>query len=400
MLPLQYFRVMRRLGIEVWMLVHARTRGELQDVLAGEFSRVHYVEDSLINKACWLVGRRLPSRIRTITTGAISHMNTQWRQRLHAKRLVHENKIDVIHEVAPVSPRMPSMMLGLGAPVVIGPMNGGMKYPAAFTHMQAPGEKSLYAVSKYIAWLANIVIPGKRLASALLVANERTRDALVVPKSGKTHYIVENAVDLAVLRTSRDVIAKDKDPDRIVYVGRLVECKCVHLLIQAAAIASRDVEFTLEIIGDGPERLRLEQLSRQCGIDHRVSFLGYIPHSECMQRLDGAAALVLPSVIECGGAVVLEAMSLRIPVIALRWGGPADYLDETCGILIEPTTQEAIVRGIASNIVLLISDELHRRQLGEMGRRRVEECYNWEKKVAQVLEVYRDAINTNRSKCE
>ena len=75
----------------------------------------------------------------------------------------------------------------------------------------------------------------------------------------------------------------------------------------------------LEVIGDGPMRDAWAETARRLGVADRVHWLGWLRQPECAKHLHGATALVLPSIYECGGAVVLEAMACAVPVIALRW---------------------------------------------------------------------------------
>jgi hypothetical protein len=98
----------------------------------------------------------------------VVHLVTQFMQR-RAARSLEQYKIDIVHEPTPVTPRLPSMMYGLGVPVVIGPMNGNMSYPPGFR------SRSFVPVARRLTDLANYLIPGKRRAEVLLVANERTR---------------------------------------------------------------------------------------------------------------------------------------------------------------------------------------------------------------------------------
>jgi hypothetical protein len=56
---------------------------------------------------------------------------TQWRQRVHVAQLVRTLGIDVVHQPTPISPRVPSLLVDLPAPLVVGPMNGGTEYPSA-----------------------------------------------------------------------------------------------------------------------------------------------------------------------------------------------------------------------------------------------------------------------------
>lgn len=74
-----------------------------------------------------------------------------------------------------------------------------------------------------------------------------------------------------------------------------------------------------------------------------VVFSGWLSQEKCAIKLQQADALVLPSLREPGGAVVMEAMAVGLPVIATNWGGPADYLNSACGILVEPTSKEGFL---------------------------------------------------------
>jgi glycosyltransferase involved in cell wall biosynthesis len=104
--------------------------------------------------------------------------------------------------------------------------------------------------------------------------------------------------------------------------------------------------------------------------------------------LGGADALVLPSLLECGGAVVLEAMALAKPVIVTAWGGPLDYLDAGCGVLVEPRSPDAIVEGFAAAMVALARSPSLRRRLGAAGLERVRRDFDWEVKVDRMLDLY------------
>jgi glycosyltransferase involved in cell wall biosynthesis len=79
-------------------------------------------------------------------------------------------------------------------------------------------------------------------------------------------------------------------------------------------------------------------------------------------------------------------MALGLTVVALNWGGPGDYLDETCGVLIDPIgRQHAITEMVAA---VLASTPDARRALGEAAQRRIAEHYTWPAKVRQIVNVY------------
>src|SRR5271169_3036792 len=132
-LAIQWFRGLLKAGVDVRLLVHVCSKLELDQSLSKFSSRIHYVPDVPLQKICWKFGEALPDHVRDFTVGWLVHLITQFMQRRAARRLIEQYKIDIVHEPTPVGPRMPSMMYGLGVPVVIGPMNGNMTYPPGYS---------------------------------------------------------------------------------------------------------------------------------------------------------------------------------------------------------------------------------------------------------------------------
>lgn len=403
-LPLHYYRVLRRRGVPVWLVTHARTREELS-LLYPDDPNIVYIEDSWFHRLMWRVGKMLPDRISYITAGFLSRLSTQLAQRGIVRRLVRENAIDVVHQPMPVSPREPSMLYGLGAPVVIGPMNGGMNYPPAFDRGRGSFERLLLRAGRSSSALLNRLMPGKRQAAMLLVANRRTRDALPSGLDARVVELVENGVDLTLWRPAVGVPAPSASAPlsgtTFAFMGRLVDWKAVDLLLHAFAKARSEASMRLVILGDGHERASLEALADALDIHApeggrdsigKVRFLGWLPQAACAEHLGACDVLVLPSLLECGGAVVLEAMSMAKPVIATAWGGPLDYLDADCGVLVTPSSREAIVSGFASAMVSLARSEGERHRLGAHGLHKVKTEFDWELKTDRILRIYRDAM--------
>lgn len=388
-LPLNYFRFLREAGFEVWLLVHARTRGELSAVLGPDASRVFYIEDSFLNIACHRLSRFVPVRIADFTLGAISQLHNQMRLRKIAKRLVASLGVTMVHQPIPVSPKLPSFMHGLGAPVVIGPMNGGMDYPPGYRESGSIEEITI-AVLRSTANLMNCMVPGKLRAACLLVANDRTRAALPdCVKSAPISTLVENGVDLRLFGGTDSWANRETTGASIIYVGRLVDFKRVDLLIDAC-LSLRDIErLKLHIVGEGPLRSRLEAQAASLG--KRVIFHGRLPQVEVAALMARSTALVLPSMRECGGAVVLEAMASGCPVIAAAWGGPLDYLTEECGTLVVPSTKQQFVADLAAAILRVIRTPELARKHAELAKRRIEQHFDWRHKIRQILAVYEAA---------
>jgi glycosyltransferase involved in cell wall biosynthesis len=398
-LPLNYFRILRQRNVPAWLLTHERTRAELEALFPHDLDRIAFVPDTAAHRLLWRLGRRLPARLSACTTGYAMRVMTQLGQRRLLRRLVRQHGVTVIHQPMPVSPKEPSLLYGMGVPVVIGPMNGGMDYPPAFRGMQRPMERLLVPLARRLASVMNRVVPGKRHAALLLVANERTRQALPAGLTGQVAVLVENGVDLALWRPGVPVRgAAHAETVHYVYVGRLVDWKAVDLLLEAFKRASARAPMRLSIIGDGTERPRLEALAVRLGLPQGsqaacVEFRGWLAQAQCVEALRGCDALVLPSLLECGGAVVLEAMAMEIPVIATAWGGPADYVDASCGILVEPTSREALIENLAAAFVRLATSPGERRAMGRAGKAKVTGQFDWEAKVDRMLAIYRDVVS-------
>ncbi|MDT8344440.1 MAG: glycosyltransferase family 4 protein, partial [Thermohalobaculum sp.] len=362
-LPLQHFRILRQRGYPVRLIAHSRNRADIEATLASHLDAIHFIEDSVVHRAIWRTGNIFPGLIRDAIFGtALSLVNETFQARV-IRALVQKRVVDIIHQPIPVSPKAPSSLYGFGVPVVIGPMNGGMAYPEGYEDHESRSARRFVGVARVIATLLNRIIPGKRKASALLVANERTRAALPVRNHPRVITLVENGVDLSVWRPdpARHDTARTGTL-KLVFMGRLVALKAVDITLDAIRIARESgIEVTLDILGDGAERGALEVAARNLGLGDAVRFLGFRGQDECADILKRADALILNSLRECGGAVVLEAMSLGLPVIASDWGGPADYIDPSCGILVSPTPRANFAVRLAAAITRLAADPMLRR---------------------------------------
>jgi glycosyltransferase involved in cell wall biosynthesis len=171
-----------------------------------------------------------------------------------------------------------------------------------------------------------------------------------------------------------------------------VDWKAVDLLVEAFAAVAGKSDAMLDIVGDGPLRSQLEAQAASLGLAPRVIFHGWKSQADAAAILRKATALVLPSLYECGGAVVLEAMASSIAVIATQWGGPADYLDESCGFLVPANSREGFINGLSSAMLKLTADPAMAVKMGAAGRKKVEEQFDWQWKVDRTLEIYADAI--------
>lgn len=389
MLPLNYFLLLSKRLPLVCLLTHERTRKNIESIDGVNHDCVFYIPDTWAHKFLHKLGRYLPPRIAVITTATLMHLITQGYQWWLARSIISAKAIDIVHEPAPVSPKQPSMMFGLGVPVVIGPMNGGMTFPPAFAFMASKAERTLYFVARIFSNLYNLLIPGKFFAAKLLAANQRTVQALPYFKMGEVQQLVENGVFQSKLITNRRPVV-DKNAVQVLYLGRLVDWKAIDIAIDAVA-GCKYPGVSLMIVGDGEDRVRLEQHAQQVP-QGKVRFVGAVSHEQVQDYYDQADIFVLPSVRECGGAVVLEAMARGLPVVATNWGGPADYITEESGVLVDPVSREYMVQEFSKQIDALAFSPQLRETMGAAALTHVKENFVWENKIDKILEIYRSTL--------
>jgi len=427
--PLHYFRVLRSRGIEAWLVVldEVDPGFSLHGLFPGEPDRIYIVgkmqDPKFLGFLRGIFRRRAQQRyadclhgnparqaVPTSAAGFASKLRTsaiqlagfaawtlldygtQWRQRRLVQNLVQEHDISVVHQPVPQCPYQPSFIYGVGAPVVIGPLNGNLSPPPGFRYILGWKKLIWKRVRQWLSVPFHLVLPGKREATILLVSNERTRQGLPPGVRGEVIEFKEGGIDLSLYQSPRANDARADGPIRFVFVGRLVRTKGIDLLLEAFKHASTRIEARLQIIGVGPMLAPLQRLSERLGVVSRVEFTGWLSQEQCVQRLIQSDVQLHASVSEPGGVAVLEAMAMGLPVIAANWGGPADNLDVTCGILIEPTNQQQFIEDLAAAMLKLALSPALRRELGQAGRQRVLQYFDWERKVDRILEIYLRAI--------
>jgi glycosyltransferase involved in cell wall biosynthesis len=156
----------------------------------------------------------------------------------------------------------------------------------------------------------------------------------------------------------------------LLYMGRVAPEKKIDITLKAvASVAKKNPKIGLVVAGTGSQVEELKQLAKQLGIENRVKFFGYLKNIDDMIDLYNASDLfVIPSVAETQSIVMMQAMACKIPVIAAKAWGLAEYVNDKNGILIEPDD----VEGLTEKILYLFKNQGVSLRLGEGGREFVE----------------------------
>jgi len=159
-----------------------------------------------------------------------------------------------------------------------------------------------------------------------------------------------------------DLPAADGARSGLVFAGRLTSQKALHV---ALAALERVPNVELTIIGEGPERERLERHAREAGLNGRVHFAGSLPRQQVLESLARAQAAVLPSDWENFPHAAVEALAVGTPLVATAVGGVGEIVvDGVNGLLVPPGSPEALGAALER---LLGSEELQ-QQLSRQAR--------------------------------
>lgn len=232
----------------------------------------------------------------------------------------------------------------------------------------------------------------------LFTANTKFTKQQVVKMSCDERKIIILPVGLKIEKfkfSTRNV--QNGEPVQILTVGRLVEEKGHKYAIKSIAKIIkkyRDIEYI--IAGDGPLRGELESLVSELGIKNHVRFLGVVEENEVLNLYQQAYIFVLPSVIASNGAtegqglVLQEAQASGIPFISTLIGGiPEGVLDDKSGFLVP----ERDVDALAEKLEHLIEHPEIWPEMGNCGRKYVEERYDIKKLNQQLVKIYQNLIS-------
>jgi rhamnosyl/mannosyltransferase len=168
----------------------------------------------------------------------------------------------------------------------------------------------------------------------------------------------------------------------------LVYYKGVDLLLRALA-AVHDVSLT--IVGEGPDRDRLEALARELRIGQRTNFVGSIPDGALVEAFASAHVFVLPSVsrAEAFGMAMTEAMANGLPAISTSLGTGTDWanMDGTTGLVVPPGNAEALGQAIER-----LREPRLRARLGRQALERVRSDFSFDRHAEAIESMYLEAV--------
>lgn len=308
-------------------------------------------------------------------------------RKLH--RRVH---FDLVHHVTLVCYWRPSFLALLPVPFVWGSVGGGESAPYTFWRSFSLRGKIFELARDLTRKLGEIdpfVRHSARKAVLGLATTDQTAKRMRVLGCHRVEVVSEAALAHEELEELGKIPLRTAAPFRVLSLGRLLHFKGFHLGLTAFAEFRRaNPGSEYWIVGDGPERARLERLAHSLGLDGIVHFWGSVNRSSALEMLANCDVLVHPSLHDSGGWVCLEAMAAGRPVICLDLGGPAFQVTKETGIKVPAISPDQAVSGLTQALSQLATDLDLRAKLGAAGRRRVKDYFDWDKKGQFLTKAY------------
>jgi len=336
------------LGHEVTVITRSANRRAIEEQAQRTAENLSFVYYDLPQ---WM------QRLRRYPGGkALYYVLWQWLAARQVRRLFPALPFDTVQHVTYASIRYPSFMGSLGVPFYFGPVAGGEAIPPHLRAGLPAGQRwheRLRDVSNFFVPLDPLMRRTFRQAERILV----TRDTLpLVCRRWRDKTTVQLAVGHSEhgLTLARPGLRPKAGELRLLYVGRLLECKGLDIALDAVSQVKQshpNIRFT--IIGDGPAKPRLARLSRELGLEEIVGWVGWLPQRALVEHYRAADLLLFPSLRDSGGMVVLESLAHGLPVLCTDLGGPGVIVDSTCGRAL-PTmgrSREQLARDMAGALL-------------------------------------------------
>lgn len=313
------------------------------------------------------------------------------------RRLVDRQLIDVAHHVTFAICWLPPATAFLGIPHVWGPAGGADRPPSDLRSALGPKGRlaDLLRGGLLAASLKNPLL--RRAAhTAHLAMGTTPASARYLSSAGASRVAVLPAIGLgqAEIASLGYASLPHGGPTRLACVGRLVTSKGFALALLALSKCREDAE--LWIIGDGPDRQRLEALAGSLGLENRVRFMGWRSRDDTLHLMSECHALIHPSLLDSGGMVCLEALAAGKPVVCLRHGGPAEVVGDDCGVLVPASEERAVIAAIADAMTRFASDPRLVENLSRHARQRVLGLFTWRAKGEFYARIRQDAHEVKR----
>ena len=286
-----------RLGHEVVALTNTEYRSEIQTAIAGGRAAPSLTFEFFMPG--WLArvlrsGRGLGF---ASLTEHLVHLVWQVLAFRFARTRFHAGDFDCVHHLTYGGIRHPTLMGGLPYPLVLGPLGGGERAPLALRRSLPWGGWLKDLARDLHTWLIRFDPITRRACEQALVVYVKTKESrAALPKRLHGKIAIEMEIGIAPVEPERRPERAPGTPLRLLYAGRFLYWKGMHLGLRALADArARGGLAEITMLGRGPDEASWRALARELGIEGAVTWLNWVPHALMAELYRTHDVLLFPS---------------------------------------------------------------------------------------------------------
>jgi glycosyltransferase involved in cell wall biosynthesis len=386
---------------EVWVLTAGYHRADIERTVNAEPERFQNVHFEYVPHKPW---HYTPAGKWLKIEGSICKplMHAAYKSWLRGanrlgRRLHREHGFDVVHQVTYVGFRFPGQLWKLGVPFVWGPVGGLVNVPWRLLPLLGLYGMAEFAGRNIVNTAHKILLPGPkkafRRAAAVIAASSGIRDEIKRWYGRDSEVICE--IGPPQERAAAYSTRKEGEPFNLAWSGQHLPGKALPLLLGALSQIDKEINWQIDILGEGPCTANWRGKAGRLGIGQRCRWHGWLPRNDALETVRNAHVFVITSMKDLTSTVLMEALALGLPVICPDHCGFADVVTDHCGIKVAVRGRRQLETDLAQAIIRLAGDEDLRQRLARGALARVKD-YSWERKALQLDQIYRKALASSK----
>ncbi len=315
-----------------------------------------------------------------------SYLAFEWEAWKTLKHRIIAGEFDVIHRVTPMSPTLPSFMASkTKVPFVLGPLNGGLKWPAEFSNERKKEREWLSSIRK-----AYKLLPYKKStitnSKAILASFEHTIADIPADMQEKVINFPEVGIDPLLFNMPQSKVGNTKKT--ILFASRLVPYKLPDVILEAFIRSDILQQHKLLIVGDGPLRASMESKVKEHQLENSVDFVGWKTQQEVGEYMRQSDIFAYPTIRELGAGALVEAMACKMACVVVDYGACGTLIDNDRGVKIPLQSKEKIAEQLSLELEKLVVNSELISELSENAYKHVMQYYTWPQKAKKTEQVY------------
>lgn len=375
---------------ELHVLAESKFEAELQ-----QYMNEH--PDELRNVHFYFIRKERHKKLRKIWPPSYYWFYHAWQKKALKLALQLEQKehFDVVHQLNMVGYREPGYLWKMGKPMVWGPMGGMCISPwcllpsTGFYGMLYYGMRNL--INLWQMHFKRNVRTMALMADAIIAATQDNHDriknlwhrpSLIIPEVG-------------LLQAKDETFVQDRSNGKlkICWSGQHTPGKALNLLLDALSIISSKDNIELHVIGQGKCTAKWKAKAKNLHLDNIV-WHGWVQRDEAINIMKECHLFCITSIADLTSTVLLEALSMGLPVIALDHVGFSNTITNNCGIKIKIQSKNQVVHDFAQAITRIEQDETYRQELSRGAFLRAKD-FSWEGKIQEINKIYEQVVKNH-----